>query len=97
MKISIHSTIQLSVYFYSLKKKIKPNYPNHESSICCNPKYGPTFGDDIHKANNSNTTFDCYISFKHPEYEQETNEDETFFAGANYLFQIAEIEVFQKE
>ena len=35
-------------------------------------------------------------SYKHPQYEEGTNEAKTFLAGS-HKFQLAEIEVYKKE
>ena len=80
--------------------KIKTNY--HQSAIRCHSEYGPTFGGghDIHIANNANPTMIRYsklcFSYKHPQYEFETNEADTFLAGSN-KFQLADIEVYERE
>jgi hypothetical protein len=81
-----------------LKIKIDPD--EHEFAIFCHSEYGPTFGGDIHIANNANTTMESYSSlgwtYKQPQYEEETNEAKTFLAGS-FKFQLDEIEVYQKE
>jgi hypothetical protein len=71
-------------------------------AIRCNPEFGPTFGfgNDIYVANNANTTMDSCSNlgkaYSHPQYAHGTNEAQTFLAES-YYFQLAEIEVFQKE
>jgi hypothetical protein len=81
-----------------LKMKIEQN--RHRCAICCYSFCGPTFGYDIRIANNANTTTNSYsdlgFSYSHPQYAQGTNEVQTFLAGS-YKFQLAEIEVYQKE
>ncbi len=81
-----------------VKMKIKPN--RHRYAIGCYSSSGPSFGCDIRIANNANTTMNSHSrlgsSFKHPKYEEETNEAKTFLAGSFY-FQLDEIEVYQKE
>jgi hypothetical protein len=82
-----------------VKMKIDPN--RHHRAICCDPKYGPTFGGtDIRIANNANTTMDSFSNlgacYKHPQYEFETIEAQSFLAGS-FNFQLDEIEVYQKE
>jgi hypothetical protein len=81
-----------------LKMKVDPN--RHEYAIRCHPKFGPTFGFDIRIAYNSNTTMDnvSYLGacYKHPQYEEGTNEAQTFLAGS-HKFQLDEIEVYQKD
>ncbi len=83
-----------------LKMKVDPN--DHEYAIFCYSKFGPIFGGghDIHIANNANPTMIRYsklcFSYKHPQYEFETNEADTFLAGS-YEFQLDEIEVFAKK
>jgi hypothetical protein len=81
-----------------LKMKVGPN--EHKHAIGCHSIYGPTFGYDIHIANNANTTMssssnlgDCY---SHPQYEFETDEAAYFLAGSEW-FQLDEIEIYQKE
>ena len=83
-----------------LKMNIDPS--RHQSAICCNPKYGPTFGggNDIYIATNANTTMNSFsylgVTYKHPQYAQGTNDANTFLAGS-HVFQLDEIEVFQRE
>jgi len=78
--------------------KIKPN--QHVWAICCDSEFGPTFGGDIVIENNANTTIDSFsklgFSYRHPQYEEGTNEAKTFLAGS-FNFQLDEIEVYQKE
>jgi hypothetical protein len=83
-----------------LKMKVYPN--KHECAIYCHSEYGPSFGGghDISIANNANTTIDSvsYLgySYKHPQYDEGTNEAKSFLAGS-YKFQLDEIEVYKKE
>jgi len=82
-----------------LKMKIDPN--EHDEAIYCDSSYGPTFGGgcDIDIADNANTTNSCSflgVSYKHPQYEEETSEVESFLAGSQE-FQLDEIEVYQRE
>ena len=81
-----------------VKMNINPNA--HKYSITCDSEYGPTFGSDIVISNNSNTTMDGYshlgYTYRHPQYEYGTNEAKTFLAGS-FNFQLAEIEVYEKE
>jgi hypothetical protein len=79
--------------------KIDPN--EHDEAIYCDSSYDPTFGGgcDIHIGNNANTTNSCSflgVSYKHPQYEEETSEVESFLAGSQE-FQLDEIEVYQRE
>ena len=78
--------------------KVDPN--QHQYAIYCGSGLGPTFGDDIRIANNANTTMDNYSNlghtYLHPQYAFGTNEAKTFLAGS-FEFQLAEIEVYQKE
>jgi hypothetical protein len=78
--------------------KIHPN--QHQYAIFCHSECGPTFGDDIHIANNANTTMDSRsnlgFAYKHPQYGHGTNEGKTFLAGS-HKFQLDEIEVYEKE
>jgi hypothetical protein len=81
-----------------LKMKIKLN--EHEFSINCHSRYGPIFGNDIHIANNANTTMNSYsklgFTYIHPQFAVGTIEAVSFLAGS-LKFQLDEIEVFQKE
>jgi hypothetical protein len=81
-----------------LKMKIDPN--RHEYGIVCDSEWGPTFSDDIHIANNANTTMDSVSnlgdSYKHPQYAYGTYAAYSFLAGAEW-FQLNEIEVYKKE
>jgi hypothetical protein len=75
--------------------------PSREKyAIQYHSSFGPTFGDDIYVANNANTTMYNYSqlgkTFKHPQYEEETNEAKTFLAGS-FHFQLDEIEVYEKK
>jgi hypothetical protein len=78
-----------------LKMQADPN--EHEYSICCDPKCGPSFGFD-YDIYIANTTMYSYSNlgntFKHPQYEKGTNEAQTFLAGSFY-FQLDEIEVYE--
>ena len=80
--------------------KIKIDSNRHKYAICCNSSFGPKFGDDIHIANNANSTMDSFSNlgstYKHPQYAYGTNEAATFLAGS-FEFQLDEIEVYQKE
>jgi len=80
--------------------KIKVNPNQHKFAINCHSRYGPIFGNDIHVANNANTTMNSYsklgFTYQHPEYEYNSNEADTFLAGS-FNFKLDEIEVFQKE
>ncbi len=81
---------------------MKMNSNRIQYAIRCNPQFGPTFGlgNDIYVANNASTTMDSYSNlgntYSHPLYAHGTSEAQTFLAGS-YNFQLAEIEVFQKE
>ncbi len=81
-----------------LKMKVDPN--KHDHAICCHSSCGPRFGNDIHIANNANTTMDSFSNlgwtYKHPQYAYGTNEAKTFLAGS-FKFELAEIEVYQKK
>jgi hypothetical protein len=83
-----------------IKMKIKTNF--HQSAIRCHSEYGPTFGGghDIYVANNANLTMDSVSnlghSYRHPQYDEGTNEAKTFLAGS-FEFQLDEIEVYKKE
>ena len=78
--------------------KIHPN--RHEWAIYCHSADGPSFGYDIHIANNANTAKGSYSylgsAYKHPQYAKGTNEASTFLAGS-HKFQLDETEVYQKE
>jgi hypothetical protein len=81
-----------------VKMNIDPN--RHKYGIYCHSEYGPSFGYDIHIANNANTTMDSYSNlgwtYKHPQYRFGTNEARTFLTGS-YQFKLAEIEVYVRE
>jgi hypothetical protein len=83
-----------------LKMKIDPN--ERQYAIGCHSGFGPAFGGscDILIADNSNTKMDSRSdlghTYKHPQYEEGTNEAKKFLAGS-HEFQLAEIEVYQKE
>ncbi len=81
-----------------LKMKVDPN--RHQCAIYCHSSYGPSFGFVFNVANNANTTMDsyCHLGFPypHPQYRYDTNEAKSFLAGSNN-FQLAEIEVYQRE
>ena len=83
------------------KMKIKPI--QHQHAIYCHSEYGPTFGfasPDIFIKSNANETKQGYSclgnTYKHPQYAAGTNKAQSFLAGS-YLFQLSEIEVYQKE
>ena len=73
--------------------KIDPD--EHHHAIFCDPAKGPTFGGghDIHIASNANTTMDSSsnlgYAYKHPQYEEGTNEAKTFFQS--FMFSLIEI------
>ncbi len=81
-----------------LKMKIHSNL--HKYAIYCHSLCSPTFGDDINIAKNANTRKDSSTNFghtySHPQYEEDTNEAETFLSGS-FKFQLDQIEVFQKQ
>ena len=82
------------------KMSIDPN--EHRYAICCDSKCGPCFGGgcDICIFPNANANTNSYSNlghtYKHPQYEKETNKAKSFLAGSQY-FQLSEIEVYQKE
>ncbi len=79
---------------------MKINPDDHQYAIGCHSDYGPTFVEGICVKNNANATMEgcSYLgsSYKHPQYAYGTDEAETFLAGS-HEFQLAEIEVYQKE
>jgi hypothetical protein len=81
-----------------VKMKIDPN--ENKFAIYCYSFCGPTFGNNIHIANNVNTRIDGYSDlgsdYSHPQYAFGTNEAQTFLAGS-FKFQLDEIEVYEKE
>jgi hypothetical protein len=81
-----------------LKMKIDSN--KHQHAIFCHSECGPSYVGGIIIKNNANTTIDSYsnlgFNYKHPQYAYETVEAESFLAGS-YKFQLAEIEVYQRE
>lgn len=93
-----------SFIFSLVNKENKPLVmkPQNQTLIYCNSRFGPTFGNghDIHISSNSNGNTLSYsnlgISYKHPNYENGSNEAESFLAGSFY-FQTVEIEVYTKK
>ena len=79
-----------------LKMKV---IPNEQSAIYCDSESGPIFGNDICIDNNANTTMDSYSQlgdcYSHPQYAFDSNEANTFLAGA-CQFQLDEIEVYHQ-
>jgi len=81
---------------------MKVDRNEHQNAIRCNTKNGPIFGEgrDLCIRNNSNTTIIGYSSlgrtYTHPQYAFNSNEAQIFLAGSK-LFQLDEIEVYQKE
>ena len=67
-------------YKTPLKMKVDPNY--HQYGIYCISSCGPSFGKDIHIANNSNTTIGSHSKFgitcRHPQYEDGTMKDSAY-------------------
>ena len=83
------------------KMNIDPN--RIQNAIYCWSKCGPTFGfasPDIYIKSNANLKNESYSclgnTYKHPQYDKGTNETQSFLAGS-YLFQLSEIEVYQKD
>ena len=72
---------------------------NGENAICCDTSFGPIFGNghDIFISSDSNTNQSSYSyfgsSYKHDDYEYESEEAKTILAGS-HNFQVIEIEVF---
>ncbi len=69
--------------------------------IYCDFSYGPTFGGgcDIEIVDNATTKNSCSflgVSYKYPQYEEESSEAESFLAGSQEI-QLDEIEVYQRE
>ena len=81
--------------------KIKFDSSSGQHSIYCGSSYGATFGNDhaIYISDNSNLNSVSYSnlggSFKHPEFEYNSNEARTFLAGS-FNFKVEEIEVYRK-
>jgi len=81
--------------------KIKFDASSGKHSIYCGFSYCMTFGNDhsIYISDNSNLNTASYSnlggSFKHPEFEYNSNEARTFLAGS-FNFQVEEIEVYRK-
>ena len=80
--------------------KMKIGLFRHQYAIRCHSSFGPRFGDDIHIADDANTTMDSYSNlgcdYKHPQYARGTNEVKSFLAGS-FNFRLDEIEVYQKK
>jgi hypothetical protein len=71
---------------------------NNVFGIFCDSSYGPVFGcGDIHVSSASNSNQDSSsnfgLSYKHPDYQCETEKANSILAGSEY-FQTVEIEVF---
>jgi hypothetical protein len=83
-----------------VKMKVDPN--QHQYAIYCSSFYGPIFGSgsDIYVANNANKTMDSHSylgdSYRYSQYAHGTNEAQRFLAGS-FIFQLDEVEVYQKE
>jgi hypothetical protein len=102
------SKSDLNAFIFSLtnkdnrpvKMKIDPERDPY--AIHCHSSYGPTFGcgHDLSIANSDYTPMESYSwlgwTYKHPQYEFEADEAETFLAGSS-KFQLDEIEVYQRE
>ena len=81
-----------------LKMDIKPN--NHGEAMYSHSSYGPTFGGHDFQIsdssnNNENSFSNLGHSYKFDKFTHGSNEAKNFLAGS-YNFQVAEIEVFQK-
>jgi len=79
-------------------KPIKMKCIKPSQAIYCSTDYGPNFGlNDIEISNESNigtnSVSNLGDSYKHPDYEYESNEAQSFLAGSCKL-QVSEIEVF---
>jgi hypothetical protein len=100
-KMDVRSFIYSLVNKENSPIKIKFDVSSGQHSIYCGSSYGPTFGNDhaFYISDNSNLNTASYSnlggSFKHPEFEYNSNEARTFLAGS-YNFQITEIEVYRK-
>ncbi len=84
-----------------LNKPLKMKCINSGQAIFCSPSFGPNFGGyDLEIFNNSNINSDSNSnlggSYKHPDYEKDSNETKSFLAGS-YTFQVSEIEVYTKQ
>jgi len=71
---------------------------NESFAIYCCSTRGPIFGvGDIDIASDSNSNQNSYsnfgLSYKHPDYQCETEKANSILAGSEY-FQTVEIEVF---
>ena len=99
--------IDPNAFIFSLinkdKKPIMLKCLNGYSAICCSPTCGVIFGNnsscDILVADNSNKAkssgSNLGSSYEHPVYQFDTDEANSFLAGAMY-FQTVEIEVFYR-
>jgi hypothetical protein len=83
-----------------LKMKINPK--RHRYAMYCEYSRGPSFGGgcDIRIGVNAHPLRECYSqlsdTYSHPQYECGTDEAQTFLSGSMF-FQMADIEVYQKE
>ena len=91
-----------NAFLFSLKNKdnqpCKMRQINTNKSICCTSGCGPIFGGgaDLYICDSANTTKHSFSflgqSYQHPQPSQ----GRSFLAGS-YVFQLSEIEVYQKE
>jgi len=84
-----------------LNKPLKMKCINSKRAIFCQNSLGPNFGGyDLEIFNNSNINSDSNSnlggSYKHPDYEKDSNEAKSFLAGS-HKFKVSEIEVFTKQ
>jgi hypothetical protein len=87
------------------EKPCKMNVIDPKTAIFCGSDLGPIFGslseyiDDLHIVNNANTneysSSNLGGNYKHPEYEFDTIEAQSFLAGSG-SFRLNEIEVYVK-
>ena len=83
-----------------LNKPLKMKCIKPESAIYCSLNFGPNFGGyDFEIDNNSYKSSlsksNLGVSYKHPDYDYESNEAKSFLAGS-HNFKVSEIEVYTK-
>jgi len=92
-----------NAFIYSLinklNKPLKMKCIDSKRAIFCNSDFGPNFGSyDIEIKSNSNINTDSNSnlgdSYKHPDYEKDSNEAKSFLAGS-HKFKVSEIEVYK--
>jgi hypothetical protein len=82
-----------------LNKPLKMKCIDLKTAIYCQNSLGPNFGSydfEINNDSNINTDSNSNLgdSYKHPDYEKDSNEAKSFLAGS-HKFKVSEIEVYK--